>query len=348
MERTSYFIRRLLLIIPTFLGITFLVFGLIQFVPGGPVEQRIAQMRGMGGGESGTGSGSNVSITEDQRKAIEREFGFDKPFLVRYWTWLVDDSMGMRSYSYKYNNKTVWQLIVERFPVSLTFGISGFVLTYLICVPLGIAKALRNGTSFDVVSSVVVLVLYAIPAFAFGMILKTLFGGTSDQFFDWFPIGGFRSENWVQLSAWEKVKDQTHHMFLPVLCYVIGNFAVLTILMKNSLLDHIAQDYVRTILAKGGTMKRAVWGHALRNAVIPIVTGIGGILSIMFAGSVLIERVFAINGIGLLTLDAIIGRDYMIFMGTLALTSIVALLGRVLSDFCYVLVDPRISFGKES
>lgn len=348
MERTSYFIRRLLLIIPTFLGITFLVFGLIQFVPGGPVEQRIAQMRGMGGGESGTGSGSNVSITEDQRKAIEREFGFDKPFLVRYWTWLVDDSMGMRSYSYKYNNKTVWQLIVERFPVSLTFGISGFVLTYLICVPLGIAKALRNGTSFDVVSSVVVLVLYAIPAFAFGMILKTLFGGTSDQFFDWFPIGGFRSENWVQLSAWEKVKDQTHHMFLPVLCYVIGNLAVITILMKNSLLDHIAQDYVRTILAKGGTMKRAVWGHALRNAVIPIVTGIGGILSIMFAGSVLIERVFAINGIGLLTLDAIIGRDYMIFMGTLALTSIVALLGRVLSDFCYVLVDPRISFGKES
>lgn len=347
MERLSYFIRRLLLVIPTFLGITFLVFALIQFVPGGPVEQRIAQMRGMGSGEAGGGTASSVSISEDQRRAIEREFGFDKPFLVRYGVWLFSDLMGMRSYSYKYNNKTVWQLIVERFPISLTFGVSGFVLTYMICVPLGIVKALRNGGTFDLISSIVVLVLYAIPAFAFGMILKTLFSGTSDQFYDIFPIGGFRSENWASLTMWGKVKDQTNHMFLPVLCYVIGNFAILTILMKNSLLDQIAQDYVRTVLAKGGTMRRAIWLHALRNALIPIVTGIGGILSIMFAGSVLIERVFSINGIGLLTLDAIVGRDYMIFMGTLALTAIVGLLGRILSDFCYVLVDPRINFGKE-
>ncbi|MEX2581481.1 MAG: ABC transporter permease subunit [Verrucomicrobiales bacterium] len=348
MERLTYFIRRLLLVIPTFLGITLLVFGLTQFVPGGPVEQRIAQMRGLGSGEAGAGSGTNVSISEDQRRAIEREFGFDKPFLVRYWTWLVPDAMGMKSYSYKFNNKTVWQLIRERFPISLTFGIAGFVLTYLICVPLGIGKALRNGTHFDMLSSVVVLVLYAIPAFAFGMILKTLFSGTNDQFFDIFPIGGFRSENWEELSAWEKVKDQTHHMFLPVLCYVIGNFAVLTILMKNSLLDQISQDYIRTVLAKGGTMRRAIWGHALRNAMIPIVTGIGGILTIMFAGSVLIERVFSINGIGLLTLDAIVGRDYMVFMGVLGLTALLGLLGRIFSDFCYVLVDPRINFGKEA
>lgn len=348
MERTSYFIRRLLLVIPTFLGITFLVFALTQFVPGGPVEQEIARMRGMGGGEAGRGSANGVSITEDQRRAIEREFGFDKPFLARYQKWLFHDGMGMSALSYKYNNKTVWQLIKERFPVSLTFGITGLVLTYLICIPLGITKALRNGQSFDMLSSVIVLVLYAIPAFAFGMILKTLFCGTSDQFFDWFPIGGFRSENWDQLTLWEQVKDQTHHMFLPVLCYVIGDFAVLTILMKNSLLDQITQDYTRTVLAKGGSMRRAVWGHALRNALIPIVTGFGGILSIMFAGSVLIERVFAINGIGLLTLDAIIGRDYMIFMGTLGLGSLVALVGRILSDFCYVLVDPRISFGKDS
>ncbi|MEM6279071.1 MAG: ABC transporter permease subunit [Verrucomicrobiota bacterium] len=254
----------------------------------------------------------------------------------------------MESQSYKYNNKTVWQLIKERFPISLTFGITGFVLTYLICIPLGIGKALKNGAAFDVVSSVVVLVLYAIPAFAFGMILKTLFSGVSDNFFDIFPIGGFRSEDWDQLSTWGKFKDQAHHMFLPVLCYVIGNFAVLTILMKNSLLDQISQDYVRTVLAKGGTMRRAIWGHALRNALIPIVTGIGGILTIMFAGSVLIERVFSINGIGLLTLDAIVSRDYMVFMGTLALTAILGLLGRILSDFCYVVVDPRINFGKDA
>lgn len=349
MERLSYFIRRLLLIIPTFLGITIIVFVLVQFVPGGPVEQEIARMRGFGSGEAGGGgAGSNVSITEDQRKAIEKEFGFDKPFPVRYIEWLFVDGMGMRAHSYKYNNKTVWQLVKERFPISLTFGITGFVLTYLICVPLGIAKALRNGSPFDVSSSVIVLVLYAIPAFAFGMILKTLFCGTSDNFFDIFPIGGFRSENWEQLTAWGKVKDQLHHMFLPVLCYIIGNFAVLTILMKNSLLDQIGQDYIRTVLAKGGTMRRAIWGHALRNALIPIVTGIGSILTIMFAGSVLIERVFSINGIGLLTLDAIVGRDYMVFMGILALTSILALLGRVFSDFCYVLVDPRINFGKEA
>tara|TARA_R110000850_G_scaffold247744_9_gene372697 strand:- start:1694 stop:2740 length:1047 start_codon:yes stop_codon:yes gene_type:complete len=347
MERLSYFIRRLLLVIPTFLGITFLVFGLTQFIPGGPVEQQIAAIRGFGGGEAGGGGTGGVSISEDQRKAIEKEFGFDKPFLVRYWTWLGPDGLGMNSYSYKYNNKTVWELIKERFPISLTFGITGFVLTYLICVPLGIAKALRNGTGFDVASSIVVLVMYAIPAFAFGLILKTLFCGTSDSFFDVFPIGGFRSENWDDLTAWGRFKDQLEHMFLPVLCYVIGNFAVLTILMKNSLLDQVSQDYVRTVLAKGGSMKRAIWGHALRNALIPIVTGLSGILTIMFAGSMLIERVFSINGIGLLTLDAIVGRDYMVFMGILALTAILGLLGRVLSDFCYVFVDPRISFGKE-
>jgi microcin C transport system permease protein len=148
------------------------------------------------------------------------------------------------------------------------------------------------------------------------------------------------------MSFWEKVKDQFMHMFLPVMCYVIGNFAVLTLLMKNSLLEQISQDYVRTVVAKGGSMKRAVWKHALRNALIPIATGFGGVLSIMFAGSVLIERVFNIPGMGLLSLEAIVGRDYMVFMGTLALTSIVALLGRVLSDFCYVLIDPRISFNK--
>ncbi len=347
MERLSYFIRRLLLVIPTFLGITIIVFGLTQFVPGGPVEQQIARMRGMGGGEAG-GNGSLVTISEDQRKAIMKEFGFDKPIHIRYYEWLIPNVVGMKSVSYKYNNKTVWQLVKERFPISLTFGIISFILTYLICVPLGIAKALRNGTHFDMASSVVVLVLYAIPAFAFGMILKTLLAGTSDNFWDIFPIGGFRSEDWADLSTWEKVKDQTWHMFLPVLCYVIGNFAVLTMLMKNSLLDQISQDYVRTVLAKGGTMRRAIWGHALRNALIPIVTGIGGILTIMFAGSVLIERVFSINGIGLLTLDAIIGRDYMVFMGTLSLTTIMGLLGRILSDFCYVLVDPRISFGKEA
>jgi len=287
------------------------------------------------------------ALSEAQREAIREHFGFDKPFLYRYYEWLVEHRMGMTVESYKYTNKTVWQLISERFPISLTFGITGFVLTYIVCVPLGIAKALRHGSHFDLLSSVIVFTGYAIPAFAFGMLLKTAFSGPSEAFFDIFPLGGFRSDNWEELSLWGKIKDQFMHMFLPVLCYIIGNFAVLTLLMKNSLLEQISQDYVRTVVAKGGSMQRAVWRHALRNALIPIATGFGGVLSIIFAGSVLIEKVFNIPGIGLLSLDAIVSRDYMVFMGVLAVTSILALLGRVLSDFCYVLIDPRISFSKE-
>lgn len=342
-DRLSYLLRRLLLVIPTFLGITFSAYLLCQFVPGGPVEQALIRMRSAGPG----GEARAASISPAQREAIREHFGFDKPFLVRYWDWLVDDKMGLAANSYRYTNKTVWELIVERFPISLTFGVTSFVLTYLICVPLGIAKALRHGSTFDFLSSMVVFVGYAIPAFAFGMLLKMLFSGTTERFWDWFPLGGFRSDNFEQLTLWGQVKDQFMHMFLPVLCYVIGNFAVLTLLMKNSLLEQISQDYVRTVVAKGGSMRRAVWRHALRNALIPLATGLGGVLSIMFAGSVLIERVFNIPGMGLLGLEAAITRDYMIFMGVLAITSLLALLGRVLSDFCYMLIDPRISFSRE-
>jgi microcin C transport system permease protein len=344
MQRLDYFVRRLLLIIPTFLGITLICFGLTQFVPGGPVEQMVMQIKGIGTGESRLSQGAAASITAEQRKAIERHFGFDKPFYTRYWNWLVRDRLGMRMESYKYPNKTAWQLIRSRFPVSLVFGITGFILSYLVCVPLGIAKAMRNGSPFDLVSSVIVFVGYAIPAFAFGMVLKMFLCGTVDVLWDLFPLGGFHSENFANLSAPAQVWDITHHMALPVLCYMIGNFAVLTLLMKNSLLDQIGSDYVRTVLAKGGTLRRALWGHALRNALIPMATGIGGILTVMFAGSVLIESVFEIPGMGRLSYDAIMGRDYAVFMGILSLTSVLGLLGNVLSDFCYILIDPRIHF----
>ena len=346
MERIHYFVRRLLLVIPTFLGITLSCFTICQFVPGGPVEQYLIRMRGIGDGSSGNHLPSQT-ITQSQRKAIEAHFGFDQPVYKRYWKWLVHDRMGMTVASYRYSNKTVWQLIKERFPISLTFGITGFLLSYLVCIPLGIAKALRNGTRFDMATSLIVFVGYAIPAFAFGMLLKTLLSGASDRFFDLFPIGGFRSEDWAALSPGGKIRDQFLHMFLPVLCYVIGNFAVLTLLMKNSLLEQIGQDYIRTVLAKGGTLKRAIWGHAFRNALVPIATGFGGILTVMFAGSVLIEKVFDIPGMGLLSLDAIVKRDYMVFMGILAITSLLGLLGQILSDFCYVLIDPRINFSQD-
>ena len=344
MEKLDYFIRRFLLVIPTFLGITLLCFALIQFVPGGPVEQIVMQMKGIGAAESGKGTGLTGSISEEQRKAIEVHFGFDKPFYQRYWQWLVTDRLGMRMESYKFPNKTAWQLIKERFKVSIIFGITSFVLSYLVCIPLGILKALRHDKAFDLISSVIVFIGYAVPPFAFGMVLKMLFCGTVDSLWDIFPGSGFYSDNYADLTLWGKTADIFMHMFLPVLCYMIGNFAVLTMLMKNSLLEQIGKDYIRTVLAKGGSFRRAIWGHALRNSLVPIATGFGAILTVMFAGSVIIETVFEIPGMGRLSLEAIVGRDYPVFMGILSLTALLGLVGNILSDFMYVLIDPRINF----
>ncbi len=346
MERLNYFIRRFLLVIPTFLGITILCFGLIQFVPGGPVEQIIMNMKGIGAGESSRGAGPQSSISIQQRKAIEAYFGFDQPFYKRYWKWLVTDRLGMKMESYKFPNKTAWQLIKERFKVSLIFGLAGFVLSYLACIPLGILKALRHNKMFDLGSSLVIFVGYAIPPFAFGMVLKMLFCGTVEGLWDFFPVSGFYSDNFVDMTFLEQTRDIFMHMFLPVLCYIIGNFAILTLLMKNSLLEQISKDYVRTVLAKGGSFTRAIWGHAFRNSLIPIATGFGSILTVMFAGSVIIEQVFEIPGMGRLSLEAIVGRDYPIFMGILSLTSVLGLIGNILSDFLYILIDPRIDFQK--
>ncbi len=340
MQRLDYFIKRLLLIVPTFIGITLAVFILIQFVPGGPVEQQLAQMRG-----AGNIGGANVqAIAEEQREALMKEFGWDKPILVRYWDNMVVNKAALTMHSIQYRERTTWELIRSRFKVSLIFGITGFVLTYLICIPLGIAKALRDGGAFDIASSIVVFTGYAIPAFAFGMLLKMFFTGTVEGFWDFFPVAGFTSPHYAELSALGKVKDIAWHMFLPVLCYMVGNFAVLTLLMKNSLLEQIGKDYIRTVLAKGGSSRRAIWGHALRNSMIPIVTGIGGIMTVMFAGSVLIEKVFEIPGMGLLSLEVIVNRDYPTFMAILSLTSILGLIGNIVSDMAYVLIDPRINF----
>jgi len=346
MERLNYFIRRFLLVIPTFLGITILCFGLIQFVPGGPVEQIIMKMKGIGAGELSRGAGAQASISIQQRKAIEAHFGFDQPFYKRYWKWLVTDRLGMKMESYKFPNKTAWQLIKERFKVSLIFGVAGFVLSYLACIPLGILKALRHNKMFDLGSSLVIFVGYAIPPFAFGMVLKMFFCGTVEGLWNFFPVSGFYSDNFAAMTFWEQTKDIFMHMFLPVLCYVIGNFAILTLLMKNSLLEQISKDYIRTVLAKGGSFTRAIWGHAFRNSLIPIATGFGSILTVMFAGSVIIEQVFEIPGMGRLSLEAIVGRDYPVFMGILSLTSVLGLIGNIFSDFLYILIDPRIDFQK--
>jgi microcin C transport system permease protein len=347
-NRLHYFLVRLLLVGVSFIGIILVSFLFTNLVPGGPVEQYLASLQAEGGeavgGRTDLASGA---MSEEQIEAVRRAFGLDLPLHQRFYRWLVTDRMGMRAYSFKFTNRTSWELISSRFPVSLSFGIPSLILTYLICIPLGIAKALRNGKPFDLVSSFVVFTLYAIPTFAFGMVLRMLFSGTVEGFWDIFPLSGHRSppEIWATLSWWERVKDQAWHMFLPVLCYVIGNFAVLTLLMKNSLLEQINQDYVRTVLAKGGRMRLAVWRHAVRNALIPLATGIGGLLSVMFAGSVIIEQIFDIQGLGTLSFDALVGRDYVLFLAIVSIQSIIGLLGLVLSDFCYVLIDPRIHFG---
>ena len=337
----NYFIKRFLLIIPTFLCITFLCFLLTQFIPGGPVEQAIREMKGMSGEVM---SSDIASISFSQREAIKKHFGFDKPFYKRYFDWLVKDKIGMKMHSYKYPNKTAWQLISERFGVSLIFGLTGFILSYLICIPLGVLKAIYNRKSFDIVSSLIVFSAYAMPVFAFGMILKMLFCGVSENFWNIFPISNFSSDNFELLTFWGKTKDIFMHMFLPCLCYVIGSFAVLTLLMKNSLLEEIEKDYVKYVLSKGGTFFYAIWHHSLRNALIPIATGFGSFLSLIFAGSVIIEQVFEIYGMGRLSIEAAISRDYPVFMGIIALSSILVLLGNIISDFLYVIIDPRIDF----
>lgn len=350
MSRTDYFLRRLLLVVPTFIGITMLCFAITQFVPGGPVDQMMMRMHGMGsGGESVAGGPSSGAASQEsmerEREAFRKHFGFDQPLLKRYWKWFWTERCGMLTRSYKFTNKTAWEMISQRFPVSLAFGITSFILTYLVCIPLGVAKALRHGGTFDMVSSVIVFTGYAIPVFALGMLLKMLFCGTVESLWDLFPATGFHSPGYEGLPFWEKAWDIVWHMLLPIACYMAGSFAMLTLLMKNSLLEQINSDYVRTVYAKGGSARRAVWCHALRNALIPIATGFGGILSVMFAGSVIIERVFEIPGMGNLSMEAIVGRDYPVFMGILALTSILTLIGDILSDFCYVIIDPRIHFN---
>lgn len=349
MDRLAYLIRRLLLVIPTFIGITIICFSLTRFLPGGPVELKLMKMRGMGGGgeAAAAAQGTAASVTDDYRKELERQYGFDKPIYEQYWQWLVTNRMGMKLESYQYPNKTAWELIKGRIPVSIWFGLASFFLTYLICIPLGIAKALRHRQAFDAGSSLIVFVSYAIPSFALAMGLKMLFCGTMDGGWDVFPLGGISSDFASEPSAWVWFKDRAWHMVLPVLCYVAGSFAMLTLLMKNSLLDQISADYVRTVIAKGATRRRAIWGHAFRNALVPIATGLGPIIGLLFAGSIIIESIFEIPGMGLLSWNALMGRDYAVFLALLSLTASFQLIGNIISDVLYMLIDPRIDFSRK-
>ena len=351
MERFSYLVRRLLLAIPTFIGITLVCFALTRFLPGGPVELRLLRAKGIGAGggaavaaQAAPTAGAS-SVTEAYRRQLEAQFGFDKPLVRQYWDWLVVNRMGLRLASYDYPDKTAWQLIRARIPVSLWFGLASFLLTYLICIPLGIAKALRHRQTFDAVSSFIVFTAYAIPSFALAMLMKTALCGTVEGLWDVFPLGGLSSDFDVEPSFLVWFADRAWHMALPVLCYVAGSFAMLTLLMKNSLLDQIAADYVRTVIAKGATRRRAIWGHAFRNALIPVATGFGSMISLLFAGSIIVESVFEIPGMGRLSWDALIGRDYAVFLALLTLTASFQLVGNLISDILYMVIDPRIDFS---
>ena len=420
----NYFIRRLFLMVPTFLGSTVLVFVILQIAPGGPIEKAIMELQ-MGGMEDG-GSGGNFSenvLPESALKELERFYGFDKPIYLRYLSWLgiapretrhrdfnfnkgqdlVEMRVGKRDgklwkvdisknedgslvvkeksgeissiWSARIDNelndgsieavvfqkefsgiltgnlgksyiyaKPVTEIMAPRFRISLFLGLTGMLLSYLVCIPLGIKKALNHGTSFDIGSSVLIFIAYSIPGWALGGVLLVLLGGGS--FLDIFPLGGLHSprEIWEQLSPMQKVFDQLHHMILPIIAWSIGSFATLTVLMKNGLLENLGQDYVRTAFAKGISEKRVIWLHAIRNSIIPIAANIGQIIGVIISGSYFIERVFNIEGFGKLAFEAILQRDYPVTLGFLVIVVMLRLIGNIISDLSLALVDPRIRF----
>ncbi|MBN2443129.1 MAG: ABC transporter permease subunit [Spirochaetales bacterium] len=339
---TPYFIRRFLLIIPTFLGITIMVFIITRFVPGGPVERIISeyQMAAAEGGRGAQGLKGQVQpLSEDQINELKRYFGLDKPVIISYFIWLGKVVTGDLGLSSRYHDP-VLNMIVERMPISLYFGIITLFLVYGICIPLGLVKAIKHKTVMDNITSVVVFVGYAIPGWVVGILLLLLFSSN----WEIFPLGGFVSDNFSDLNFIEKIGDLLWHTILPITAYVTGSFAFMTFLMKNTLMDNLASDYVRTAMAKGLTFRQAIFRHALRNSLIPLATSFGNNISIILTGSFLIEKVFNINGMGLLGYESIVERDYPVVMGTLVIASLLFLIGNILSDICVAIVDPRVQF----
>jgi microcin C transport system permease protein len=341
----DYIIRRILIMIPTLLGITVVVFAIINMAPGGPIEQKLQQLKFAGAGaDTGMAAGDNSGtavVSDEVLEALKKQYGFDKPLHVRYWIWLTNLVKLDFGESFTYE-EDVTDVIISKFPVSLQFGIASLFLSYLISIPLGIFKAIKKDSKFDIISTFILFVMYSVPSFMLGILLLVFFAGGS--FFDWFPIGGLYSDYYDELNFFEKVGDRFYHFILPLICYIMGSFTILTKLMKNSLLDEIKKDYIRTARAKGLSEKIVYMKHAVRNALIPIVTGLGSFLSVFFAGSLLLERIFQLDGIGLLGFNAVLSRDFNLLMGLIFIQSLLMLIGNLLSDIAYVIVDPRIDF----
>jgi len=341
---TTYILRRLLLILPTFLGITVMVFVITRFVPGGPIERMIAQAQQMQSmdGKSGARPSSreqNQPLSQEQIEELKKYYGFDKPVLTSYFLWMGKVLKGDLGVSTRYYDP-VWGMIKERIPISLYFGIITMMLVYGICIPLGILKAIKHKSSFDNTTSLIVFTGYAVPGWVIGVLLLILF---SSQW-DIFPLGGMVSEDFENFNLFHKTADILWHTALPLAAYMVGSFSVMTFLMKNTLLDNLSSDYVRTAISKGLPFKKAVFRHALRNSLIPVATHFGNNISIILMGSFLIEKVFNINGMGLLGYEAIIERDYPVVLGILVISSLLLLIGNILSDICVAIVDPRVKF----
>ncbi len=337
-----YLLRRLLLLVPTLIGITAVCFTLIQFVPGGPVEELISRVRAQSSLEGGGGSTAQQQITEEEIENIRAYYGFDKPAITRYFDWLSKVVRFDLGTSYFYE-EPVWDVIKSKFPISLFFGLVSFVLSYSVCIPLGLYKAMWNRSRFDLISSIMVFAGYIIPGYALGILLIIFFSGGS--YLDWFPLGGIVSENFESMGFWAGTIDFLHHMCLPLICFMASEFAFLTMLMKNSLLEEIRKEYVRTAMLKGAGFQHAIWKHALRNALIPLATRMSEIFTLMFTSALLIEKVFDIDGMGLLVYNSILSRDYNVVLGVILISSIMALLGRLFSDMLYIAIDPRIKFN---
>jgi microcin C transport system permease protein len=359
----AYILRRLALIIPTLLGIMIVNFALVQFVPGGPVEQMIANMQGQGNVfESFAGSGSDTGqdligaaggndrylgargLPPELIKELEEQFGLDKPpverFLGMLWNYMRFD-FG-ESYFRKID---VLDLVLEKMPVSITLGLWSTLIAYIVSIPLGVAKAVRDGTRFDTWTSALIIVAYAIPAFLFAIMLLVLFAGGS--YWQIFPLRGLTSDNFEQLSLWGKIVDYAWHITLPVLASTISAFATLTLLTKNSFLDEIGKHYVMTARAKGLSERGVLYGHVFRNAMLIVIAGFPTVfIGVFFGGSVLIETIFSLDGLGRLGFEAAVSRDYPVMFGTLFLFGLVGLVVGILSDLIYVLVDPWIDFEK--
>ena len=359
----AYIVRRILLMIPTLFGIMVINFAIIHAAPGGPLEQLIAQLEGTavgttsrftGAGGELSGSGQTTAVGEESsyqgRRGLDPEliedlkklYGFDKPLWQRfvdmmgkYIVFDFGDSFFM--------GRPVVDLIFERMPVSISLGLWTFLITYIVCIPLGIHKAIRDGSRFDTWSSVVILAGSAIPAFLFAILLIVFFAG--GRYFNWFPLSGLVSENWSEFSWPEKILDYILHMTLPLAALLIGSFASLTMLTKNSFLDQIKQQYVSTARAKGLAESRVLYGHVFRNAMLIVIAGFpGAFLRVLFTGSLLVETIFSLNGLGYLGFDAVLKRDFPIIFATLYFFTLIGMFVKLISDLTYTLIDPRIDF----